>query len=69
MLFVNVLSDRAQTITVRFDLTRAGLDAPPKLARLTTRESSSPIPFEQANGLASLRVTLPPRRIVLVELR
>jgi len=68
LLFVNVLADRAQTVTVRFDVTRAGLGAPPTHARLATREVSSPIPFEQANGVASLRVTLPPRRIVLVEL-
>lgn len=68
LLFVNILADREQTVDVAFYLERAGLNIPPTQARRVTDDGPSRLGARFANGEAGLSVTLPPRKIVLVEL-
>jgi len=68
LLFVNILPTRDQAVDVTFDLGRAALEAIPGRARYITREGSKSLPVSFAGGKARFHLTLPPRRIVLVEL-
>jgi len=67
-LFVNILPKHEQAVDVTFDLARAALEAIPTQARYVTRKGSKPLPVSFSEDNANFHVTLPPRRIVLVEL-
>jgi len=68
LVFVNILADREQTVDVAFCLERAALKTPPTQARRVTDDGPSRLAASLANGEAKFSVTLPPRKIVLVEL-
>ncbi len=68
LVFVNILGKRKQTVNVEFDLAVAGVKGGLVRGRRATRDEKRHLPVEFGEGSARFELTLPPRKIVLVEL-
>jgi len=68
LMFVNVLRDREQEVEVEFDLSRVGMKAELTRGQRVTRDGTEPLHVRFESGQVTLRLSLPPRKIVLAEL-